>query len=97
MRNIDIIRQMSLEELAPFFVHEKTVMDLGNMFTVYESPSGRRYLCYENAVRDCIDWLDSEQSKLSISLRDRLNKIDKFFDELTTEEFEKVVHENEGK
>lgn len=95
MRNVDwYIRQMSLEELAPYFVYDKTVRDWGDEFTVYESPSGRRYLSYKNAVRDCIDWLDSEQS---IPLENRLKKIDEYFDGLTTEEFEKVVRESEGK
>lgn len=94
MRNINRIQQMTLEELATYFVHEKTVMDWGDKFTVYMSPSGRQRTTYKEAIDDCIDWLDSEQS---ISLKNRIKKIDEYFDGLTADEFEKVVLKCAGK
>lgn len=74
MRNIDRIRLMSLEELAPLLVYS-TKEDIGdydwdeNPIPCYEtfwhSPSGtcfQDYGCneYQDAIEDCIEWLDSE-------------------------------------
>lgn len=57
MRNIDRIRQMSLEELAPYFVKDET---FGFENPCYLSPSGRKFLTEDDAIGDCIEWLDSE-------------------------------------
>lgn len=60
MRNIDRIRQMSLEEIAPYLVRSKIIYDWEDEFEVYVSPSGLQYLSYEEAIDDCIKWLNSE-------------------------------------
>lgn len=77
IRNIDRIRQISLEELAPLFVYSKEI-DIGdfdydeNPISFYEtfwySPSGKCFVDYygegyKEAVEDCIKWLDSEWNK----------------------------------
>lgn len=74
MRNIDRIRQMSLEELAPLLVYS-TQEDIGDYdyddnsipwyITMWHSPSGacfQDYGCneYQDAIDDCIRWLDLE-------------------------------------
>lgn len=59
--DIDRIREVSSEELALYFVREKMICVCGHPFIAYESPSGRRYISYKNAIRDCIDWLDTER------------------------------------
>lgn len=74
MRNIDRIRQMSLEEIAPLLVYSKEE-DVGdydweeNPISYYEtfwySPSGKYFQDYvgdgrQDAIDDCIKWLDSE-------------------------------------
>lgn len=75
MRNIDRIRQMSLEELAQLLVHEEQI-DIGdfdwdeNPISYYQtfwySPSGNYFMDYgdeegyKEAIEDCIKWLDSE-------------------------------------
>lgn len=56
MRNIDRIRQMSLEELAPLLVKDETI-DFDN--PCYSSPSGLKCWTEEDAIEDCIEWLDS--------------------------------------
>lgn len=77
MRNIDRIRQMSLEELAPFLIHceEINTGDYDwdeNPIPYYEtfwfSPSGNKFVDYfgegyDEALQDCIEWLDSEFNK----------------------------------
>lgn len=57
MRNIDRIRQMSLEELAPYLVKDETV-EFDE--PCYSSPSGAQCWIEEDAIEDCIEWLDSE-------------------------------------
>lgn len=57
MRNIDIIRQMSLEELAPLLIKDETREFDDPCFT---SPSNKRFYDEEGAIEDCIEWLDSE-------------------------------------
>ena len=89
MRNIDRIRQMSLEELAPYFVHDKTVRDWEDEFMAYVSPSGRQHVSYEEALKDCIDWLNSEQST-------SLKNIDEYFDGLTISNTNKFLLDKKG-
>lgn len=57
MRNIDRIRQMSLEELAPYFVKDETFEFNSPCFT---SPSGDEFWTEEDAIDDCIRWLNKE-------------------------------------
>lgn len=74
MRNIDRLRQMSLEELAPLLIHCKEI-DIENFDwdenpipyyeTFWFSPSGNEFVDYsgegyDEALQDCIKWLDSE-------------------------------------
>lgn len=85
MRNIDRIRQMSLEELAPLLVYS-TEEDIGDYdceenlipyyVTVWHSPSGvsfQDYGCneYQDVVNDCIKWLDSEYEETNLSYETR--------------------------
>lgn len=70
MRNVDRIRQMSLEELAPLLIHSEEI-DIGDYdwdenpiswyVTRWFSPSGREFTEQEDAIEDCINWLDSER------------------------------------
>lgn len=77
MRNIDRLRQISLEELAPLLIHCEEI-DTGdydwdeNPIPYYEtfwfSPSGNEFVDYfgegyKDALQDCIKWLDSEFNK----------------------------------
>lgn len=64
MRNIDRIRQMSLEELAPLLVKDET-----RYFDnpCYSSPGGGRYWIEEDAIEDCCQWLDSEYGETNLS------------------------------
>lgn len=64
MRNIDRIRQMSLEELAPYFIKDETI-EFDN--PCYSSPSGARCWTEEDAIEDCIEWLDSEYDESNLS------------------------------
>lgn len=71
MRQIDRIRKMSLEELAPLLVYSKET-DVGDYDwdenpisfyqTFYYSPSGEHFdeNSYEEAIADAINWLDSD-------------------------------------
>lgn len=63
MRNIDIIRQMSIEEVAPYLLRSKWE----DAFEVCVSPSGLQYLSYEDAIEDCIKWLDFEYDETNLS------------------------------
>lgn len=74
MKNIDRIRQISLEELAPLLVYssEEDVGDydlnensIPNYVTIWYFPSGNCFQDYVGngqlkAIDDCIKWLDSE-------------------------------------
>lgn len=64
MRNIDRIRQMSLEELAPLLVNDE-IIELDEL--CFTSPSGARFCNEEDAIEDCIEWLDSEHSETNLS------------------------------
>lgn len=55
MRNIDRIRQMSLEELAPLLVKGKDeTRDFDN--PCYSSPSDGRYWIENDTIDDCIEF-----------------------------------------
>lgn len=56
MRNIDRIRQMSLEELALLLIKDETIEFFDPCFS---SPSGSRFWTEEDAIEDCVKWLDS--------------------------------------
>lgn len=68
IRNLDRIRQMSVEELAPLLVHESYEFDVDYDWenpiethdTVYNSPSGGVFNNYDDALDDCIQWLNEE-------------------------------------
>ena len=69
IRNLDRIRQMSVEELAPLLVHESYELDVDYDFdenpietydTVYNSPSGGVFDNYDDALDDCVQWLNEE-------------------------------------
>lgn len=60
MRNIDRIRQMSLEELAPLLINDETT-EFDELY--FTSPSGNGFYDEEGAIEDCIKWLVSEQSR----------------------------------
>lgn len=81
MKNIDRIRQMSLEELAPLLVYS-TEEDIGDYdwkenpipyyVTFWYSPSGNCFQDYvgngrEEAIEDCIKWLDAEYGETNLS------------------------------
>lgn len=68
IRNLDRIRQMSVEELAPLLVHESYEFDVDYDWenpietydAVYNSPSGGVFNNYDDALNDCIQWLNEE-------------------------------------
>lgn len=55
IRNIDRIRQMSVEELVPLLICERN--------DGWISPSGNTYQCKLDCIEDCINWLNSEYRK----------------------------------
>lgn len=57
MRNLDRLMQMPLEELAPYFVKDETKAFDDPCLT---SPSGSRFWDEEDAIEDCIEWLESD-------------------------------------
>lgn len=59
MRNIDRLRVMSLEELAPYLVY-RTVIDKSQF---WRSPSGYVFNNKDVAIENCIHWLDGEYHK----------------------------------
>ncbi len=59
MRNIDRLRSMSLEEIAPYFVHRTIINEL----EVWYSPSGYTFSNKDAAISNCIHWLDKEYHK----------------------------------
>ena len=66
IRNLDRIRQMSVEELAPLLVHESYEFDVDYDWdietydTIYNSPSGGVFNNYDDALDDCVQWLNAE-------------------------------------
>lgn len=80
MRNIDRIRQMSLEGLAPLLVYstEEDICDYDDensipyYVTFWYSPSGNCFQDHvgngmQEAIEDCIKWLDSEYGETNLS------------------------------
>lgn len=71
IRNIDRIRKMSLEELAPLLIHSTWVSKNFNhnqghvslRKVEYFSPSGQKFDTKGDAIADCVKWLDSEWNK----------------------------------
>lgn len=69
IRNLDRIRQMSVEELAPLLVHESYEFDVDYDWdietydTIYNSPSGGVFNNYDDALDDCVQWLNAEPEK----------------------------------
>ena len=59
MRNIDRLRAMSLEEIAPYLVHRTVINDS----EVWCSPSGYTFSNKDAAIDNCIHWLDKEYHK----------------------------------
>lgn len=59
MRNIDRLRVMSLEELAPYLVH-RIVIDKSQF---WRSPNGFIFNNQDAAIENCIHWLDKEYHK----------------------------------
>lgn len=69
IRNLDRIRQMSVEELAPLLVHDSYECDVDYDWDenpietydiVYNSPSGGVFGNYDDALDDCVQWLNAE-------------------------------------
>ena len=61
---------MSLEELAPLLVSSRVVVRGYINEYSYESPSGKFYMSYTDALTDCIKWLDSEYEREDCLLGD---------------------------
>lgn len=59
MRQIDRIRVMSLTEIAPYLIKRCFPYD-ENDDKRWLSPSGKKFTYYDDAIEDCIKWLDSE-------------------------------------
>ena len=59
MRNIDRLRAMSLEEIAPYLVHRTMI----NKSEVWYIPSGYTFSNQDAAIENCIHWLDKEYHK----------------------------------
>lgn len=59
MRNVDRLRAMSLEELAPYLVREARFGEE----TLWHSPSGYIFENYDAAIESTIHWLDKEYHK----------------------------------
>ncbi len=59
MRNIDRLRAMSLEEIAPYLVKKIYVGEIAYWY----SPSGYIFENYDAAIDNCIHWLDKEYHK----------------------------------
>lgn len=70
VRNLNRIRQMSVEELLKLLVHRSMARDWSNYDVdedyrsvkykpVYYSPSGNRFDTWKEAADDCIKWLNA--------------------------------------
>lgn len=57
LRWLDAIRLMSVDELAPYLVKEEFTFRDG---TWWKSPSGNQFDYYDDALEDCIKWLNSK-------------------------------------
>ena len=58
MRVIDAIRLMSLDELAPLLIKQRAIYYGDERH--WTSPSGNKFDYYDDALEDCIQWLNSE-------------------------------------
>lgn len=59
MRNIDRLRAMSLEELAPYLICKVVV----GKEAIWHSPGGYTFTNYDAAIENTIHWLDKEYYK----------------------------------
>lgn len=59
MRNVDRLRSMSLEELAPYLICKVIVGEEA----IWHSPGGYTFTNYDAAIENCIHWLDKEYHK----------------------------------
>lgn len=59
MRNIDRLRSMSLEEIAPYLVYRTMI----NKSEVWRSPIGYTFSNKDAAIENCIHWIDKEYHK----------------------------------
>lgn len=62
MRNLDILRVMPVEDLAEFLVRldiKSTANILAGNF-VWQSPSRKHFKHRDEAIEDCIQWLNEE-------------------------------------
>ena len=64
MRNIDRLRVMSLEEIAPYLVHRTMI----NKSEVWYSPSGYTFSNQDAEIENCIHWLDKEYHKENLNV-----------------------------
>lgn len=62
MRNIDRIRVMSAEELAPLLVSTNYTIEEDSRWhqDVYISPDEAMHYFYEDAIESTIEWLNKE-------------------------------------
>lgn len=62
MRNLDILRVMSVSELAEYLVRLdiKSTADILDENLVWQSPSKKQFKYRDEAIEDCIQWLNEE-------------------------------------
>lgn len=60
IRNLDRIRQMSVEELALLLVHGSYECDVDYDWDENPIPSGGVFGNYDDAFDDCVQWLNAE-------------------------------------
>lgn len=73
MRNLDRIRLMSVEELAPLLINSIWVSENFNYNQEHVSlrkvewfsPSGQKFDTKKEALEDCVGWLNSEYRRES--------------------------------
>ena len=58
MRVVDAIRLMSPDELAPLLIKQRAIYYWDERR--WTSPSGNKFNYYDDALEDCIQWLNSE-------------------------------------
>ena len=58
MRVINAIRLMPLDDLAPLLIKQRAIY-YGDERR-WKSPSGNKFDYYDDALEDCIQWLNSE-------------------------------------
>lgn len=65
MTNLERIRQLEPEKLAEYLIKETTICDWADEFDEYVSPSGDQYIIYEDAIEDCVRWLNEDETGCS--------------------------------